>query len=180
MDIGREIFFCSFEPPAVVVMVNHQFAHAAVNNDVFAGNKPSATIVTQEHHHLGDIFRRTYAPRRMLRFIRLAVLHWFISAVVCGGFYPAGADGIYPRMSRQAHAHGMGQREDTAFGRRVTFCVSLRLQRPCGRDVDDGRAVGKQPVLAYHADQMKWRGHADSLNVLKVFPGAVAYSDLPP
>ena len=81
-------------------MVDHLSGHAAVNADVFSGDK-AGLLRAKKENHVGDVQRIAHAARRLLRGIG-TLIH------LIGVVDPAGGDGVDPDPTGQADGQCMG------------------------------------------------------------------------
>ena len=113
-------------------MINHLPGHAAVDADIFSGDK-AGLVRAEKQYHMGDVQRVTYPAYRLLDGIGAFI---YLILIVD----PARGDGVDPDFSCQADSQGVGQSGDAAFCRAVGFSLRLTHAVAAGRNVDDAGA----------------------------------------
>src|SRR6201999_4079055 len=103
-----------------LVFVDHLARHAAVDDDIGAGDEARALAVEQEGDHVGDIVGLADTPRWMLRMV--APLERRIACRLD----PAGTDAVHAHVRSKTDSEGMSESGYAAFRSGVGFGVRLR------------------------------------------------------
>ena len=103
--------------PPVVPMIDHEPGHAAIDADVFPCDE-ACLVGAEEEHHVRDVQGIAHPLDRLLDCVRPLV-------DAEGSVDPAGRDGIYPHLAREADSQRMGEGGDAPFGRRIAFRLRL-------------------------------------------------------
>src|SRR5439155_9819976 len=93
--------------------VDHLSRHAAVDDEICAGNETGALAIEQELHRLGDVLRLADAADRMLGVILPA------QGAVVAGPDPAGAHAVDAYVGRKVHRQRVGERHEPALRGRI-------------------------------------------------------------
>ena len=113
--------------PAMLAMVNHLPAHAAIYDDVLRGDE-RGLVACQKQSEIRDVIDGSDTAKRLLFLVRLAP---FLRVAVD----PARRDRVDANGRRQGHRHGVRERRQSAFGRGVAFRLRHRLILSGGGDV---------------------------------------------
>ena len=164
---------CSVLPvgPAAIVVVDHLFAHAAVDGDVLPVDEAVA-LVAKEFHHLRNVLGPAHPPGRVLCRVALVVDGPVIFCMIGAGVNPSRRHGIDAGNTGQTDGQGMGQCGDAAFGRGIAFGVGLRLEGTGRGQVDDG-ADALEMVLE-EAGQPVGGCHSYLLQIKKILVAGAA------
>ena len=128
-------FIVGCEGPAAVVVVNHLACHAAVNADVFTGDK-ARFLGGEIADHVGDVERMAYAPCEVLRGVCA-----FVGGI--GGVNPTWRNGVYANPSSETRRERVRQGRNATFGRGIALGLGLAHAIARGGDVDNGSAWGE-------------------------------------
>src|SRR5579863_8045718 len=94
-------------------LINHLPRHAAVDDEIGAGDETRPLAVEQPGDNLGDVFRLANAACRMLRMILAA------ERPVVLGCDPPGTDAIDPYLRTETDGQGVSQRQEATLARRI-------------------------------------------------------------